>query len=179
MLLQEEEHWLKWQLTPALVPSYSGDAEEEGKLQGRFSISLTQQLCRKPMEATQVTSYRVPAQPRGCSRNRQLESSHQGSLSPLSLSQTCVGVLMPAKDALSDGPRSQHSTVDGELEQIPLTQTTCSIPMLLGHFEGQRQSLLSLTYYINGLCDGDRRELCQLIAVVMRERNNPFSSWGR
>lgn len=80
---------------------------------------------------------------------------------------------MPAKDALSDSPRSQHSIV---LEQLPLTQATCSIHTVLGHLEGQRQSSPSLTYYVNGPCDGDRQELCQLIAAVMRERNNSFSS---
>lgn len=77
--------------------------------------------------------------------------------------------------ALSDSPRSQHSTVDGELEQLPHTGSALH-PHSGDTFEGQRQSSLSLTYYVNGPCDGDRQELCQLIAVVMRERNNPFSS---
>lgn len=47
----------------ALVSSHSGNAEEEGKLQGHFSISLTQQSCRKPMEAMQVTSSRCQLSP--------------------------------------------------------------------------------------------------------------------
>lgn len=157
------------------MPSYSGNAEEEGKLQGQFSTSLTQQLCRKPMEATQVTRYRVLVQPRGCFRNRQSKGSRQGSLSPVSLSQTSCGGVNAGKGPFRQPQVSALHSGWGA-RAAPSHTGSALHPHSGDTFEGQRQSSLSLTYYVNGPCDGDRQELCQLIAVVMRERNNPFSS---
>lgn len=78
MPLQEGPHCLSWLLILAPVSGYSCQAKGKDKLQGQFSISFTHQLCRKPTEAIQVTSYRALVHPRSCFRSRQLKNSRQG-----------------------------------------------------------------------------------------------------
>lgn len=80
----------------ALVSSHSGNAEEEGKLQGHFSISYPAVL-QEAHGGHAGNKLSMPAQPRGCSRSRQLNSSHQGSLSPVSLSQISRGGVNASK----------------------------------------------------------------------------------
>lgn len=78
MPLQEGGYCLNWQLSPVLIPCYSGKGTEKGELQGQFSISIDHRLCGELMEARQVTSSRALLHPRGCFRNRQLKSFNLG-----------------------------------------------------------------------------------------------------
>lgn len=59
------------------------------------------------------------------------------SLSLISLSQTCVwGFKCWWRMPFMTAPGLSAPWADGELDQLPLTQPTCSIPTLQGHLRG-------------------------------------------
>lgn len=179
-LLWERECRLNWRLFLTPVPSYSGKAEEKGNLRGQFSIFFTHWLCRKPMEAMQVTSYGALIHPRGCLRNRQLKTAVRGrfqSVICINLPDVQTGARMLTKNAFSDSLRSQCSQSRQGARPAPFhTASTFHLHAVDTPYKGHGQGLLSLTCYVNAPCNGDRQELCQLTAIIMRRKTNPFSS---
>lgn len=127
------------------MPSYSGKAAEKGELQGQFSISFTHWLCKKPTEATQVTSYRTPVHPRGCFRNRQLKNSRQGKFPAChpyhSPRRARWGFKRWRRMPFLTAPGHGGPGADGELDQLPLAQPTHSVPTLRGHLRGTQAEL--------------------------------------